>query len=563
MRDSNGTGGDTPPLQKFYGWERERGDDVFLTQPDGHGSVRDITWSEAGDEVRRMAAWLQSQGWPDASKVAILGKNSAHWVLADLAITMAGLVSVPIYPTFNAEAVRYILLHSEARACFVGKLDSVACIPGEMPPEMRLIALPLAPALPALSWQALVSGTAPLQGEPVPDAGQLWTIVYTSGTTGTPKGVMLTHGALAWAVTSIMKRDSFGPRDRVLSYLPLAHIMERTFGEQAAIAAGIHLFFAESLDTFVQDLQRARPTLFISVPRLWVKFQQGVHAKLPPEKLDRLLRLPIIGWLVRRKILKGLGLDQCRLAGSGAAPLPPDVLRWFRNLGLNLIEGYAMTENCAVSHTTRSGTSYPGTVGFPYAGLESRVDAATGEIQMRSPAVMTGYYKDPSQTASAFTGDGWLRTGDKGRLDEDGCLRITGRVKDIFKTSKGKYVAPAPIESVLARHPAIEACIVSGASLAQPLAIALLSAEAAAGAESPEGRAKLTESLNRHLGSVNDALEPHERIACLALVTTPWTPENGFVTPTLKVKRARIEEVYGGRFQEWVDRRQPVVWTGG
>jgi long-chain acyl-CoA synthetase len=560
MRDASATGGDPLPLQKFYGWERERGDDLFLTQPGEGGLVRNITWSEAGDEVRRMAAWLQAQGWPNASKVAILGKNSAHWVLADLAITMAGHVSVPIYPTFNAEAVHYILEHSEARACFVGKLDSAAGVSGEMP-DVRVVALPLAPSITALSWQTLVSGTAPLQGEPVPDPGQMWTIIYTSGTTGTPKGVMLTHGALAWAVATIMKRDNFGPHDRYLSYLPLAHIMERTWGEQAAIAAGIHVFFAESLDTFVHDLQRARPTLFISVPRLWVKFQQGVHAKLPPQKLDRLLRLPIIGWLVRRKILMGLGLDQCRLAGSGAAPLPPDVLRWYRNLGLNLVEGYAMTENCAVSHTVPSGATYPGTVGFPYDGLESRVDPVTGEIQMRSPAVMTGYYKDLVQTASAFTDDGWLRTGDKGKLDENGCLRITGRVKDIFKTSKGKYVAPAPIESVLARHMAIEACIVSGASLAQPLALAMLSADAAARGASPEGRTTLIESLKRHLASINDALEPHEKVACLALVTTPWTPENGFVTPTLKVKRSRIEEAYGGRFEDWINLRQPVVWV--
>lgn len=561
MRDSNASGSDPFPLQRFYRWERERGDDIFLTQPGEGGSVRNITWSEAGDEVRRMAAWLQAQGWPSASKVAILGKNSAHWVLADLAITMTGHVSVPIYPTFSAEAVHYILEHSEARACFVGKLDSVAGVTGRMPPEVRLIALPLAAAVSALSWETLISGASPMQGEPVPDSGQLWTIIYTSGTTGTPKGVMLTHGALAWAVASIIKRGEFGHGDRYLSYLPLAHIMERTFGEQATIAAGIHVFFAESLATFVQDLQRARPTLFISVPRLWVKFQQGVHAKLPPEKLDRLLRLPILGWLVRRRILKGLGLDQCRLAGSGAAPLPPEVLCWYRDLGLELIEGYAMTENCAVSHTTPEGTSHPGTVGFPYDGLESRIDTVTGEIQMRSPAVMTGYYKDPVQTAAALTEDGWLRTGDKGRLDNDGCLCITGRVKDIFKTSKGKYVAPAPIESVLARHAAIEACIVSGASLAQPLALAMLSAEAAARGASPEGRATLVESLTRHLASINDALEPHERIACLALVTTPWTPENGFVTPTLKVKRSRIEEAYGGRFQDWVDLRQPVVWA--
>ncbi len=559
VRDEKAISG-TLPLECFYRRERDRASEIFLTQPEPGGSVRDLTWSEAGDQVRRIAAWLRAQGWPDDSKVAILGKNSAHWLLADLAITMSGYVSVPVYPTFNAEAVRYVLEHSEARACFVGKLDTIAT--DAIPPGILPIALPLAPTMKALQWETLIAENEPLPGAPVPDRDALWTVIYTSGTSGTPKGVMLTHGALAWAVSSIVERLKARSDDRVLSYLPLAHIMERVFCEQTSIVAGNRIYFAESLDTFVRDLQRARPTLFMSVPRLWMKFQQGVHARLPPQKLDRLLRIPVVGWLVRRRILKGLGLDQCHLAGSGAAPLPPEVLRWYRSLGLELVEGYAMTENCGVSHSVLAGTSHPGTVGVPYAGLDVRIDAASGEIQMRSPALMTGYYRDPAQTAAAFAADGWLRTGDKGRIDEDGCLRITGRVKDIFKTSKGKYVAPAPIENLLARHPDVEACIVSGANRAQPLALAMLSADAIARAASPEGRAALTESFTAHLRYLNDAVEAHERLACIVLVSTPWTPENGFVTPTLKIKRARIEDAYGGRYTEWIDRRDPVVWAG-
>ena len=296
------------------------------------------------------------------------------------------------------------------------------------------------------------------------------------------------------------------------------------------------------------------------MPRVWVKFQQGVHSKLPPEKLQRLLKIPIIGSLVRRKVLKGLGLEHCRFAGSGAAPLPGDVLRWYRNLGLELLEGYGMTENCAISHAILPGTSFPGTVGVPYEGVESRIDAKTGEVQMRSPAVMVGYYKEPEQTAAAFTADGWLRTGDKGVIDAHGNLRITGRVKDIFKTSKGKYVAPAPIEDLLVTHAAVEACVVTGANLAQPLALLMLSQEAMAGA-SGAGRGALTESLAVHLKTVNQQLDAHEKLECVTVITTLWTPENGFVTPTLKVKRARIEEVYANHYEDWVRERKPVVWA--
>ncbi|MBP7574160.1 MAG: AMP-binding protein [Rhodoferax sp.] len=549
------------PLQRFYQWERERADKIFLTQPVGNGMVRDITWGQAGDEVRRMAAWLKSQGWPAGSKIAILGKNSAHWILTDLAIWMAGYVSVPIYPTFNGDALRFILTHSESRACFVGKLDEVSSLKTGVPAGVPLISLPLAPALDTLSWDAAIAATAPLQGAPVRDGEELCTIIYTSGTTGNPKGVMHKFNALAWALSSAAERVHMNSDDRYLSYLPLAHVAERMVIEQGALRNGSRIFFAESLDTFVQDLNRARPTVFFSVPRLWVKFQQGVHAKMPPAKLKRLMRLPIIGGLVRRKILKGLGLDQCRIAAGGAAPMPPDVLNWYRDLGLDLIEVYGMTENCGVSHATLPGTCRPGTVGLPYKGVESRIDPNTGEIQMRCPALMMGYYKDPEQTAATMSDDGWLKTGDKGHVEKDGSLRITGRVKDLFKTSKGKYVAPAPIEDLLVTHPDIEACAVTGANFAQPLGIVMLSLDAAARVRSPEQRSALTASLTEHLYSVNARLEAHEQLDCLAVIATAWTPENGLVTPTFKVKRPRIEDTYALHYEAWLAQRQPVIWA--
>ena len=549
------------PLQCLYRWERARGNQIYLTQPTGGGAVKDITWGEAADEVRRMASWLQAQGWPAGSRVAILGKNSAHWILADLAILMAGYVSIPIYPTFNGEALSYILQHSEARACFVGKMDDTNNLQSGIPPGVQLIALPLAPNINAPLWNDVIAKSAPLQGAPAPDMDAICTIIYTSGTTGKPKGVVHTFRSMAWGVTSATRRVRMDARDRYISYLPLAHVAERMLIEQASLRYGGHVFFAEALDTFLQDLQRARPTIFFSVPRLWVKFQQGVHAKMPAEKLKKLLGIPGVGWLVRRKILKGLGLDKCRLAAGGAAPMPADVLQWYRNLGLDLIEVYGMTENCGVSHSTLPGSRQVGSVGLPYDEVESRIAPATGEIQVRCKAMMQGYYKEPEQTAEAITADGWLRTGDKGRIDAAGFLSITGRVKDIFKTSKGKYIAPAPIEDLLVLHPDIEACAVTGANFVQPFALVMLSQEAVVRSATAQSKRELTDSIERHLKVVNGRLDSHEKLDCLAVVTTTWTPENGFVTPTLKVKRSRLEEAYAGQYETWLSQGKPVVWV--
>ncbi len=551
------------PLQSLYRWERERAKAVYLTQPMGAGQVRDITWEQAGQQVRRMAHWLQSQGWPPGSRVAILGKNSAHWILADLAIWMAGHVSVPIYPTFNAQALAYILEHSQSKACFIGKLDDSSNVRQGMPETVQRILLPLAPeGLGTSTWDTLLQGSRPLDGEPVRDGDEVCTIIYTSGTTGQPKGVVHTFNTMAWALSSAARRFPMQAQDRYISYLPLAHVAERMLIEQGSLRFGGRVFFAESLDTFVQDLQRARPTVFFSVPRLWVKFQQGVHGKVPEARLQRLLSLPLISTLVRRKILKGLGLDQCRIAAGGAAPMPGEVLRWYRRLGLDLVEVYGMTENAAISHCTLAGSQDVGTVGYPYEGVEQRIDPDSGEIQMRSPALMRGYYLEPELSAQAFTPDGWLRTGDKGSINTRGALNITGRVKDIFKTSKGKYVAPARLEDLLVRHPAVEACLATGANLAQPLALVLLSPEALAAARtSPEGKAQLTQALEQHLQQTNAQLEPHEKLDLLVLMTQPWTPENGFVTPTLKVKRNVMEAAFSNQFDGWLAQGQPVVWA--
>ena len=552
-------------LQRLYHWEKATPERMVFTQPydgaaKGSGQVRTWTWKQALDETRRMAAYLQSLGLPPGAKIALISKNCAHWLMTDWAIWMAGFVSVPLYPTLAAGTIRQILEHSEARLLFVGKLDGWDGMKAGVPAGLPCISYPLSPKNDFASWDDIVAKTAPLAGIPVRPADEMGTIMYTSGTTGMPKGVMHSFGAFAWSVQSGLKRIPLDSNGRMVSYLPLSHIAERTLVEHGLLATGMQVYFAESLDTFTIDLQRAKPTVFFSVPRLWVKFQQGISHKMPPAKLDLLLKLPIVGALVRKKILKALGLDQCTFAAGGAAPMPPALLRWYTKLGLDLIEVYGMTENCGVSHATLPGKQRPGTVGLPYEGVHSRLDPASGEIQMKSPGLMMGYFKEPDLTRDAYTADGWLRTGDKGSLDAEGNLKITGRVKDLFKTSKGKYVAPAPIEDRLVMHASVEACAVTGANLGQPLGIVMLNAEGIGQAADAEGRKALEASLAAHLEAINEQLDPHEHLDCLVLVTTPWTVDNGFITPTFKIKRNHVEEVYGARYENWVGGRKKIIW---
>ncbi len=551
---------ETLALQRLYHWEMTCPDKVVLTQPIGGGEVREYTWRELMDESRRMAAHLQAFGFEPGSHIALLAKNTAHWLMADFAIWMAGYVSVPLYPTLAAGTVRQILEHCEARLLFIGKLDGWDAMRTGIPGGLPCISLPLSPAVDCPAWDDIVAATPPLAGSPVRDGDDLATIIYTSGTTGVPKGVMHSFATFAWSTQAVIRRIGVQRDGRALSYLPLAHVAERTVIEHSLLASNVHIYFTESLATFADDMRRARPTLFFSVPRLWVKFQQGVLAKMPAAKLDRLLGIPVVRRIVARRILRAMGLDQCQFAGGGAAPMPPDLLRWYGRLGLRLSEVYGMTENCGVSHATLPDLPRPGTVGPPYDGIKCRLDPESREVQIWSPGTMLGYYRDPEQTRRAITDDGWLRTGDKGEIDDEGNLRIIGRVKDLFKTGKGKYVAPAPIEDRLVNHTAVEACCVTGANLGQPLGLVMLNAEALQMAGDPERRSELAESLASHLSLVNEALDPHEQLDCLVVVSEAWTVDNDLVTPTLKVKRNRIEAVYARHYEHWVGARRPVVW---
>ncbi|MCC6246293.1 MAG: AMP-binding protein [Rubrivivax sp.] len=551
-------------LQRLYYWADTSPERIAFTQPVGGGQLATYTWRQVLDQASRVAAWLRAQGVAPGDRVAILSKNTAHWMMSDYAIWLAGAVSVPLYPTLAAGTVRQILEHSGAKVLFVGKLDGWDHMKPGVPAGLACVSHPLSPDDAKKSyprWDDLVAKTAPLAARPLREAEDLSTIMYTSGTTGAPKGVMHTFGNFALAVEQGLTRIPLNAESRMLSYLPLSHVVERALVEHGQLATGMHVFFAESLETFTQDLQRARPTVFFSVPRLWVKFQQGVGAKMPPAKLDRLLKIPILGGLVRKKILGALGLDKCVFAAGGAAPMPPELLKWYARLGLAVAEGYGMTENIGASHITLGSAEDFGTVGRPYDTVQCRIDPANGEIQVKGPWTMIGYYKEPELTRQTFTDDGWLKTGDKGAIDARGNLKITGRVKDLFKTNKGKYVAPAPIEDRLVMHTAVEACCVTGANLGQPLALVMLNADATKQAADVAGRAELEASLADHLRDVNATLDPHEQLECLVVTAEPWTVENDLITPTFKVKRNRIEDRFAADYERWVSAGKKVIWA--
>ncbi|MDU4253522.1 AMP-binding protein [Pseudomonas sp.] len=553
-------------LQRFLHWESQLPDTPYLHQPLGQGQVETLTWRQVGEQARRIAAYLVSLDLPTRSNIALFGKNSAHWIIADLAIWMAGHVSVPLYSSANRETVAYVLAHADVRLMFLGHLDGGMAgwqrVSEAVPDGLPIIELPLHGIGVGQPWNALLQAWEPLQQVARPRRADLATIVYTSGSTGQPKGVMHSFQGMCHAceVSVVMYDGGRGasPRDRLLSYLPLAHTAERAVVETLSLYHGCQVFFNESLETFASDLRWARPTIFMSVPRLWGKFFHGISERIPLATQQEAFADPQRGAAMRQQILAALGLDQVHTALSGSAPLPIAVLEWYRELGLDLLEGYGMSENFGCSHFSLKDTVRVGYVGAAIPGVECRI-AEDGEILVRSPGQMLGYYRQPELTRDSYTDDGLLRTGDRGELDEEGRLRITGRVKELFKTAKGKYVAPVPIEVRLGDDGHIEGACVTGVGLAQPLALINVSPDTRAALADPERRVALEASLEAFLEATNQQLEAHERLACLVLVSEPWTVDNGLLTPTLKIRRNLIEERYQARLESWSSSRRAVI----
>ncbi|AXV19131.1 MULTISPECIES: AMP-binding protein [Aeromonas] len=541
------------PLEMLYHWERQCPDRTYLRQTINREYV-DFTWGEVADEARRMVTALRHLGLVAGDKVALLSKNCAQWFIADLAMQMGQYVSVPIYPTANVDTIEYVLRHSEAKAIFVGKLDDWKSQEAGVPADLLRIAFPYDTMPASHQWDDLLEAHEPIPDSPVQAPDSLLSLVYTSGSTGKPKGAMLSVERYAWSCEKLVETVSLSQADRGFSYLPLAHITERVYIYGGSLYGGATIAFPESLDTFIEDVKRCRPTVFISVPRLWAMFRIKIHEKLPQNKLALLLKIPLISGLIKRKLQKGLGLDQARVLGCGSAPVSPALLEWYLSIGLKVTEAWGMTENHAYSTI-----NYPfradkiGTVGKAGIGVTIKI-SDEGEILCRCEGMMLGYYKDPEHSAEAIDAEGWLHTGDMGKLDKEGYLTITGRMKDVFKTAKGKYVAPVPIEGLLGQEPIIEQLCVIGYGMPQPIALVQL-AESAMKGNREEVNARLEAARVR----VNDQLESHAKIRGILVVKTPWNIENGVLTPTMKIKRHLLEQKYAQVGDRWPSS-QVVVW---
>ena len=380
-----------------------------------------------------LAAALQAYNLPPQSRIGLVSKNCAHWIIADLAIMMAGHISVPVYPNVGAETLNYVMTHSDAKILLVGKLDDWNFMKAGVPAGVQCISFPwYGPKQDGfVYWEDLAQKYPPLQGNPDRGLDEVMSIIYTSGTTGTPKGVIHTFYNFAWAVATGVKY--FGlpvGAMKLFSYLPMSHIAERMLTEMGGVYTNSEIWFAESLDLFVKNLAHAQPTIFFAVPRIWTKFQMGILSKMPQRTLNILLAIPVVNNLIRKKIKTGLGLQNCTSYFSGAAPISPSLVKWWAKLGVDIEEVYAMTENCAISHANKKGDFKAGTQGKALPGVEVKLTDAA-EVLIKVPCNMPGYYREPEMTAAALK-DGWLYTGDRGIIDADGFLKITGPRKRDF-----------------------------------------------------------------------------------------------------------------------------------
>ncbi|NNN44409.1 MULTISPECIES: AMP-binding protein [Vibrio] len=544
-----------PPNEMILTWAQTRPHDVYLRQIINREFV-EFTFSQVADSALRLVSALRALGAEPGDKIALISKNCAEWFICDLAMMLGDYVSVPIFPTAGSDTIEYCIRHSESKILIAGKLDDAKATTQvlEEMPDLLSIALPY-PSAPQCQYQYhdLIKQHLPSEERPQHYDDKLMSLVYTSGTSGLPKGAMLTYGAFSWSVQQLINQIGIEKEDRLFSYLPLAHITERVYVFGTSIQGGVLTAFPESLDTFIEDVKMQRPTLFISVPRLWTLFQQRIQDKLPQRKLDILLKIPLVNSLIKRKLADGLGLNKARVLGCGSAPVSPALLKWYHSVGLSITEAWGMTESFAYSTL-----NYPfradkiGTVGHSGPGIRLKI-TDEGEILVHSKGVFSGYYKNDTATKEAFDSDGWLHTGDKGNIDADGYLTIQGRIKDTFKTAKGKFVSPVPIENKLFEYSRVEMLCLIGLGLPAPILLVV-----------PHNfphfdKARYERSTKKVIDKINAQLESHEQIKGVLMIKDPWSIDNGILTPTLKIKRHVLEQKYHEVGQNW-PKDQLIVW---
>jgi long-chain acyl-CoA synthetase len=583
---------------------REHGDQPALGWK-ADGRWQHLSWSQYRQRVAEVAMGLATLGVGRGDFVALMLRNRPEHVIADLGAIHLGATAVSLYNTLAPEQIGYIAAHCEAKVAIVEDrafMERWEKVRADLPGLRRVVMLADADAFAGydwvLSWDDLV-GKGRQALSDAPDAfGAAWkgvkpddpaTLIYTSGTTGPPKGVVITHRNALWTSASVERwsadyEDEPPSNARYLSYLPLAHSFERLSGHYNALYRAFHVHFCPEVLQVMEYLPEVRPFTFVAVPRLWEKAYAGINAALAAEPNERRrkialravetgkeavrlrldgkplplglrLRLALLDRLVLAKIRRRVGLDECRLAVSGAAPIAPEILEFFLAIGLNMAEGYGLTENTAGAFLTPPERPKPGTVGPPMPGVEVRL-ADDGEVLLRGGNVTAGYYKDPVQTAETFDADGWLHTGDLGELDDEGFLHIVDRKRELIVTAGGKNISPANLENLLKRHPLVgQACVV-GDRRHHVAALVVLDPEAAAAwarrSGLPEGTspaelardARVLAEVQRAVDDANQHVSQAEGIKRFAVLPAEWTVEGDELTPTLKLKRRVVHQKY-------------------
>ena len=554
------------------------------------GAWRDYTWRDMDRHVARWQSALERDGLKAGDRVGIMLRNSPEWVMCDIAALGLGLVVVPLYTQDRCDNVAYIIGNAGCRALLIEGAEqwaALAEVHGQLGGLVRIMSVKPVDAAGDPRVQALsqwLPETAPETRHVGRDPGALATIVYTSGTTGRPKGVMLSHSnILSNAHASLSGVMSTGHDDVFLSFLPLSHTFERTCGYYLTIMAGSTTAYARSIPLLSEDLQSIKPTVLVSVPRIYERIWSAIRAKLdegPPARKKLFMRAvdvgyarfehaqgrgpwkasfllwPVLNALVASKVLARLG-GRLRAALSGGAALPPEISRVFIGLGVPIIQGYGMTESSPVACANPPDNNVPASVGPPIPGVQVKL-GDNDALLIKGPNVMLGYWDNPEATRQILSDDGWLNSGDRARIDPSGHVYITGRLKEIIVMSNGEKVSPVDVESAIARDPLFDQVMLLGEAKPYLSVVVALNAEQwakaaaaaglapdAAGVAGDKAQALILERIGRQLKSFPGYAQVRRVVATLE----PWTIDNGLMTPTLKLKRAKVME----RFNAEID----------